>query len=271
VFPKYAPFDLLCFDGPGEQPPATPPGAPVENPSQPTAQQDVLKNPAVQEALAKARREERDKLYGELDTVKKSLKTLEQERTAERTRLENEAKAAQEQARKEAIEAMSLQDQIKARQADLEKNLAEQAAAQKQIFDAQIAELQKQATQAKLQAFTATTINENGINAKYASHITGDTQEEILAKVNLVKAILADAQAAQPNGAAPAPAAGVAPGTQFPPVNAGTFNPAAVATDFSNPENLEKAVNDPRFMNDKKYHDDVMAAVNKLAPAAFAA
>jgi DNA repair exonuclease SbcCD ATPase subunit len=77
------------------------------------------------EDIEKARREEKDKLYGRIESMSDELRTLQQEREAREAeaRAQQEAEEAARRAAEE--EAMSLQQRMEARDAEWQSRLAE--------------------------------------------------------------------------------------------------------------------------------------------------
>jgi DNA repair exonuclease SbcCD ATPase subunit len=173
------------------EPPAAAPAAP-ENVSR--------------DAIERARQQEREKLYGRLDTADKRLEAMNAEletlRTEREARLAAEAQAQQAREKAEADKALaetSAKDLVLQHNADWEKRFAELQAER----ETERAQLAKEAEYSSLRAYTQEQVrlNAENIAPQLLDLVTGNSQEEVNASIELMKTktseILAEVQEAQ--------------------------------------------------------------------------
>ena len=147
------------------------------------------------EDIEKARKEERDKLYPQLENLKtlkdevRSLTQKQEEEEAKRQKAIDDAEAARLEAeRKAAEEEMSAKELVEKTRAEFEARLAE-AEREREIERAATA---KEREFLELRSFTIDLVNqaksENRIAPELADLVTGNTQEEVLASLELIEA-----------------------------------------------------------------------------------
>ena len=143
--------------------------------------------------IAKARKEEKDKLYTELDSMKKSLKAIEDQRAAELAAIEQEKRDKESKAKAKKEEEMSAK-------ALLEKKLTET----NESWEARFNSLQQERELERAQAAKERAYNElvdyrnsqlqehaNDIAPQMRDFVTGDTREQIDTAIARAKAATA--------------------------------------------------------------------------------
>lgn len=187
--------------GQGQQIPAPPASAPVtiNMPPQPPAPPQPLTNDSVAEMIERARREEKDKLYPQIEDLKGQLGTLTKERE------EREAAEAAEQQRIAEEEKQRIEEDSSAKEL-LEQYRSESEQRFQQLIEDRDAE---RALREKEQLFSA--VNEykmrrlmeeqDHIIPELADFVKGSTPEEVEASILVVKEktakMMADIQSAQ--------------------------------------------------------------------------
>jgi hypothetical protein len=258
---------------PTEEPPATPastrsvdPGAFGRGVEEQHAVGQPQQQPAGQkqptwEDVERARQEEKDKLYGEISSVKDELKSIREAREAEeRTRAEEEARA-EEQARSAAEGEMDVRELIQQKEREWNERFdqvrteAERAQAlleQERRFNA----LQEY-KRAQLETHA------NDIMPHLHGYVEGNTEEEIQAsiqrQIETTNAILADVQQAQQAQRASIPGPRVtAPGDGGPVDQQETATRTFSADDIAKMTPAEFA----------KYRDQLLGAAARQGPYA---
>lgn len=167
--------------------PATP--APAGTPQGlPVAADNLFTIEQVHEAIEKAREQEKNKLYGRLESLSTDLDTIKKERE-EQARLAQEAQAAADAERKRVEEQeLSAKDLLARREDEFAKRLdettrewQERINAVTQDLDAHKAALDMERQYQELERFKANLIAQNSddIMPQLQDLITGNTQEEI--------------------------------------------------------------------------------------------
>lgn len=171
-----------------------PPAPFIEQPQEPQAEEQRF---SMQDVIA-ARREEKEKLYPEIDRLKNEVAELARARQEEQQRLEAERLAAEEEAKRKREEEMEVRELLKAKEAEWQSQLE----AERQERERAIAMLEKERQYAELQAYRAQRIDEerDEIIPELIDLVSGDTFDEIEASIAGLKErssrILATAQQA---------------------------------------------------------------------------
>lgn len=170
----------------------TPPGAPTPVPA-PTAPGTPIQPVTVEgqqyftaEALEEARRQEREKLYGRMETMGQELGTVRQFVDEERARREQAEKEVAEAAERERQANMSVEERMAALENSWQQRLqtAEQAMAQ------QAAVLEQERRLQAVEGYKSRRLSEEGdlIHPTLLDYVTGSTPEEIDASIVAAKA-----------------------------------------------------------------------------------
>lgn len=184
--------------------------APSEPPTQQTTppsgiNQELLKDPAVQAAIEQARREEKDKLYGRIESQDERLRRIEQERQDEVQRQEEARLAAEAEAQRLAEEEMSVRELFQKERQEWESrfnSLRQEQEAERAFFE-------KERTFHQLQEYRRQRIEQEADNLmpELLDLVTGNTEEEVENSIALVRAktdaILEQMRAATPPAATP--------------------------------------------------------------------
>ena len=156
-----------------------------EPPVPPTINPDLLKDPNVVAAIEEARRQEKDKVYGRVQTLEERLAEVERERQERLAAEEAARKEAEEAARKAAEEEMSVRELLAKREEEWKNrfNEIEQTVEQERAVFAMERQYQE------LQQYRAEVIaaNDDYLMPELRDLITGNTKEEIDASVALVR------------------------------------------------------------------------------------
>lgn len=176
-------------------PPVTPP---------PVNPDDVFTKKDVEALLAKARKEEKDKVYGRVDRLQEQLQELQSERDAREAaeaKARKEAEAAQKAAAEAEMSAKELLDQrereAQERFAQLEQSFAEKFAAIETERQSERALLAKEREFNELQTYRAERLQalEDEIAPQFHRFIQGNNKEEIDAAIE--QAVASSAEIAQ--------------------------------------------------------------------------
>lgn len=205
----------------GVVPPPTPPdpeafGTGFNESQPPGGNTIVIEEPPQQEAppertftaedIAKARREEKDKLYGEIETTKERLKRLEDEREAERKTAQAAADAAAAEA--EAARVAELTAIERAEEVEKRLNARIEQIETERATERAVNEREQEFLRLQSYIEQQRNANQENIVPELLDLITGTTQEEVDASVSTLVArsesIVANITAAQ---GAPAPVA----------------------------------------------------------------
>lgn len=130
-----------------------------------------------EEEVAKIRREEKDKLYGEIESTKERLERLEAERQAERDAVAQQQAEAEEAARLAREEEMSAKELIAAREA--EWNARFERIEQERETERAIAERERQFLEVENYAASQRAANAEYILPELLDMVTGSTKEEV--------------------------------------------------------------------------------------------
>lgn len=181
---------------PGETPPPAGDSITVPVPNEPAQPPQTPAERTFTEAdIAKARQEEKDKLYKELNkfreqtqTFQSELETLRKEREAEQARIAAEQKAAEEAARKQREEEMSAKELLAQKEQEWTNRFTQLEQERQQ--ERALLEKEKQFTelQAYAQQRVQAAIAENQVAPELADFVGGNTREEIDASLEFVKA-----------------------------------------------------------------------------------
>lgn len=169
-----------------------PPAQPVQDtltiPVEPVQEQQ----PAQQEQrlftaadIEKARREEKDKVYGRLSQFESQIQTLQEEREERERRAQEAVAAAEEEARKKAEEEMSAKELL--RQKEEEWNQRFQTIEQQREADRALFEKEREFQAVLEYRARALAENANDIMPELADIVSGNTVEEIDASIDFVK------------------------------------------------------------------------------------
>ena len=207
LVPPATPPDAEAFGTGVEE--TQPPGSTitVTDPPQPPPNGAQPERTFTAEDMAKARREEKDKLYGEIESTKERLKRLEDEREAERKVAKDAADAAAAEAEAARIAEMTAIERAE----EVEKRLNDRIEQIEQERAQERALNEREQEFLRLQQYIGEqrTANQEDIVPELLDLITGGTREEVDNSVSTLversASILANITAAQDR--APAPAA----------------------------------------------------------------
>lgn len=160
--------------------------------------------------IERARQQEKDKVYGRLDTLQSQLSEIAKEREERQAAEEEARKRAEEEARRREEAELSAKDLL----ARKEQEWQSQLSTTQQSFEERLAQMQQEREQerallekerefASLQAYTQQRLAQESDNIapELADFVTGRTREEIDQSIEAVKAksaaILEQVQAAQ--------------------------------------------------------------------------
>lgn len=131
--------------------------------------------------INRARREEKDKLYPELQSLKEQVNTLTAAQQAELDRQAEQQRLAQEQQQREAEEEMSARQLLETRTAELQAQIAEE----RQARENAMAMLEQERRFAELQAYRTMVIEQNrdDIIPELIDLVAGNTREEVDASI----------------------------------------------------------------------------------------
>lgn len=143
------------------------------------SEQDIIK------AVEKARSEEKDKLYPQIDALKESLKDIQDALRTEREEKENIKRQAEEKAEADRIAKLSESDKT----TEALRRIEEQLTAERRAREAVEQRLADQARKAELAKYRESAIAAAGDSIKFfESLITGNSEAEIDAAINKAKA-----------------------------------------------------------------------------------
>lgn len=133
------------------------------------------------EEIAKARKEEKDKLYLELDSMKKSLKAIEDQRANELAVIEQEKRDKESKAKAKKEEEMSAKALLEQKLKETNETWESRFAAIQQERDNDRATLAKERAYNELVDYRNSQLNEhvNDIAPQFHDFITGDSREQI--------------------------------------------------------------------------------------------
>lgn len=151
----------------------------------------------VDAAVEKARQQEKEKLYGRIDTLQTKFTTWEQEREAERAAAEEARKQAEADARSKEEENLSAKELLARKEQEWQSQLESVRQAQEERINTLQAEreqeralLEKEREFASLQAYTQSRLAEesDSIAPQFHDFISGRTQQEIDQAIEVAKA-----------------------------------------------------------------------------------
>lgn len=154
-----------------------------------------------EEDLAKARREEKDKLYDRLESMQRQLAQLEKEREDREAEEQRAIREAEEEARKKAESEMDVRKLLEQRQQEFQQQLEQERQAREQAF----ALLEQERRFQELNEYRLNRLadEQDHIIPELADLVTGNSKEEIEASLASIKErsarILDNAQAAMQN------------------------------------------------------------------------
>jgi hypothetical protein len=172
---------------PKEEPAPEPPAPPAEETPPEPKPEGRKSTPRTfsEDDIAKARREEKDKLYPRLEQMENEVKTLREEREARiKAEKEREAQLAAE-AKKRAEEEMSLKELLTQKESEWEARL--RAVEEQRQRDQALLDQERRFHE--LQQFRARRLQEEeeAIMPELRDLLTGNTEEEIEASLNSLK------------------------------------------------------------------------------------
>lgn len=171
----------------GEQPPPSPQQQPVVtipvDPPPPADPDPDLVFTA--KDIEKARKEEKDKLYGRLQTMEEELSSVREEREAREAAEAEAREAAEAEARAAAEEEMSARELIQAKEQEWSQRIA--ALEQERAEERRIFEMERAFQEVENYRTRAVAASEEEIMPELRDLITGNTPEEIDAAIALAK------------------------------------------------------------------------------------
>lgn len=148
------------------------------------AEKRGLSEDEVNERVQKARKEEKDKLYPQLEEVKNALKEVQQTLRAEREEKEAIKKKAEEEAEAERVKQLSADEQTKEVLHRLEEQLREEREARERFKQ----ELEQEKKSEALRRYRAEAIQAANIPKPLQAMVNGNSKEEIDEAVKYAKA-----------------------------------------------------------------------------------
>lgn len=147
----------------------------VENPPPP------VERAYTEEDLIAARKQEKEKLYPEIDRLKQEVTALKSAQEEEARRLAEEQQRLQDEARRKAEEEMDVRQLLQAKEAEWQSQLE----AERQERERAFALLEKERQLAEVQRYRSVRIEEerNNIIPELIDLVSGDTAEQIDASI----------------------------------------------------------------------------------------